>query len=222
MKRGLGVLALLILTMAIFLSANAPSEAQKEPVYGAKDVYRNAEKAVFYIRNLTKEGALRSVGTGFILSEGGQAATAYHVVKEAASLEITLSDGTLIKGASVVAYDELMDTALLKLPKLSSGRPYSAIKWREAAVAHGDRIFAIGYPLKATPIITEGIVNSPKAEINSRDRILISADIASGMSGGPVLDEYGEAVGLISGSLRTMQGIHLAVGSQQFKLLERN
>ncbi len=219
MKRGIGALALLILTLAVFLSANAPSEAQKEPVYGAKDVYRNAEKAVFYIRNLTKEGTLRSVGTGFVLTEGGQAATAYHVVKEAASLEITLSDGTLIKGASVVAYDEFMDTALLKLPKPPSGRPYSAIAWREASVAHGERVFAIGYPLKATPIMTEGIVSSPKAEINSRDRILISADIASGMSGGPVLDEYGEAIGLISGSLRTMQGIHLVVGNKQFKEL---
>ncbi|MFD2876769.1 hypothetical protein ACFTAO_13560 [Paenibacillus rhizoplanae] len=45
-------------------------------------------------------------------------------------------------------------------------------------------MYALGYPLKNTAIITEGIVNTPAADINGRSRILTSAQVASGMSGG--------------------------------------
>lgn len=49
---------------------------------------------------------------------------------------------------------------------------------------HGEAVYALGYPLKNTAIITEGIVNTPAADINGRSRILTSAQVASGMSGG--------------------------------------
>ncbi|MCR8635890.1 hypothetical protein [Paenibacillus radicis (ex Xue et al. 2023)] len=61
---------------------------------------------------------------------------------------------------------------------------------------------------------SEGIVNAPRAVINGRDRKLVSIQLVSGMSGGPLMDSFGFAAGILSGSLRTMNGIHLAVDSQ--------
>lgn len=214
MKRRTGFLLLLIVALASLLLMK-DTDAQESQPYDAEAVYRDAEAAIFYIRNLTEAGALRSVGTGFLISKTGQAATAYHVVKEAAALEATLADGTVVKGIQVVRFDELTDTALLQLPKPAAGRSYPAIPLRKDSVKHGQRVFAIGYPLKDTPIVTEGIVNAPRANVNSRDRILVSASIVSGMSGGPVLDNYGNLIGIVSGSMRTMPGIHLVAGTEQ-------
>ncbi|WP_214630721.1 S1 family peptidase [Paenibacillus agaridevorans] len=195
---------------------NQTEALETEPLI-AKEVYREAQNAVFYLRNVTESGTLRSVGTGFLLSGNGKAATAYHVVQGAASLEATLADGTVVKNVKVMSYDEQTDTAVLQLPlpKLAAGKSYVSLPLREEPVMHGERIFAIGYPLKNTPIITEGIVNAPTADINSRERILISAQIASGMSGGPVIDENGQLAGIVSGSLRTMTGIHLVASTKQ-------
>ena len=83
-------------------------------------------------------------------------------------------------------------------------------------------MFAIGYPMKETKIITEGIVSSPQAPVNGRNRILISAQVASGMSGGPVLDKNGDVVGVISGSLRTMNNIHLVVDMDTVRTVMEN
>ncbi|MNP47126.1 hypothetical protein D3C76_1411670 [compost metagenome] len=69
--------------------------------------------------------------------------------------------------------------------------------------------------MKGTKIITEGIVNAPQAAINGRNRVLLSAEVVNGMSGGPLMDEHGYAAGILSGSLRTMSGIHLAVSGQE-------
>lgn len=221
MNRKTGILWVVVVVLAsVLLIKN--TDAREVLPQDAKEVYREAGSAIFYIRNLTEAGTLRSVGTGFFISKSGQAATAYHVVKGAAALEVTLADGRVIKDVRITGFDELTDTALLQLPKPAASQPYPAIPMRSESVVHGERVFAIGYPLKNTPIITEGIINSPNAEINSRDRILISATIASGMSGGPVLDDYGSLIGIVSGSLRTMQGIHLVAGMEQLQKLLDN
>ena len=216
MKGRTGILLVMIVLLASLLLIKDTDAKEKMPL-NAESIYSEAEASIFYIRNLTEGGALRSVGTGFLISSTGQAATAYHVVKDAAVLEATLSDGSVVKGIKVAAYDELTDAALLQFPKPAANQPYPAIPLRHDSVAHGQRLYAIGYPLKDTPIITEGIVNTPKAKINSRDRILISAQIASGMSGGPVLDDFGNLIGIVSGSMRTMPGIHLVASTGQLQ-----
>ncbi|MNC33467.1 hypothetical protein D3C75_818600 [compost metagenome] len=86
---------------------------------------------------------------------------------------------------------------------------------RTDQVKHGEKVYAIGFPMKGTKIITEGIVNAPRASINGRDRVLLSAEVVNGMSGGPLMDEHGYAAGILSGSLRTMSGIPLAVSGQE-------
>jgi len=161
---------------------------------------------------------VKSVGTGVLVSPEGLAGTAYHVIKGAQRIEAVLSDGRIINNVKVIKYNELTDAALVKLPDpQEKGGSYSVVPVRESVVRSGERVFAMGYPLKNTPIITEGIVNHPNAEVNGRGRILTSAEIASGMSGGPLLDQHGRLAGIISGSMRTMNNIHLIINTDDLR-----
>ncbi|GBG09131.1 serine protease [Paenibacillus agaridevorans] len=197
------------------------AEADAPAPYNAELTFEQAEKSVFYLRALRSDGTVRSVGSGVVIDSKGTAATAYHVVKDADDLEAVFEDGRVVTGIKTKQFDELTDAALLTLPDswTKQGKSQAYIPVRKAEVKHGERVFALGYPLKNTVIITEGIVNSPNAEINGRERILTSAQIASGMSGGPLVDEKGNLIGIISGSLRTMNNIHLAVDMGDLRIL---
>ncbi|OCT11176.1 hypothetical protein A8709_05700 [Paenibacillus pectinilyticus] len=211
---------LLIVTMGalcLFASHFTISGADPPEIYDAEAIYAKAEKSVFYVKAFREDGTVKDVGTGFVVSAEGTALTAYHVIGGADRVGCVLNDGKVTVACSVIAQDETADVAVLKLSpsEIPSGQVdnYVPLELRSSPVKHGEKVFAIGYPMKETKIITEGIVNSPRAPINGRDRVLISAQIVSGMSGGPILDKYGNMAGLISGSLRTMNNIHLVVGT---------
>lgn len=188
----------------VYAASNIAIELSGDELYEA-----NAE-AVFYLRVYKKDGTLKTVGTGFLIG-GGRALTAYHVVKDGVSFEAVFDDGTKVGGMSVIQSDETLDIAVLRVKA-------GTRKTLELAVSdgrHGEQVFAMGYPLKETKIITEGIVNAPAAMVNGVSRLLTSAQIASGMSGGPLFDRYGHVTGLISGSFRTMNNIHICATVSQ-------
>lgn len=212
-----GLLFAILMALLLAINGFSVSQADSPPRYQAEELYSHAEEAVFYVRVLREDGTLKDVGTGFLIRPDGTALTAYHVVEEAVQVECVLNDQSTVIG-QVTARNEAADTAVLKLeqPADNAGvqRTYPFIPLRAGQMKHGGKAFAIGFPMKGTKIITEGIVNAPRASINGRDRLLISAELVNGMSGGPLLDEHGEAAGILSGSLRTMSGIHLAVSAE--------
>ncbi|ASS68274.1 MULTISPECIES: serine protease [unclassified Paenibacillus] len=216
-KRWIAALALAAMLAAGPYAATSTQAEQQAPL-AADESYRLASDAVFYLRALSADGTVAAAGTGVLMSSGGTAATAYHVVKGAARLEAVLADGTVVS-VKVGRYDERTDAAVLELPARKGGGNYPYVSLRSAKLEHGDAVYAIGFPLKNTPIVTQGIVSSPDAVVNGRSRVLIDAAIASGMSGGPLLDEQGRLAGIISGSLRTMEGIHLAAGMSDLAAL---
>lgn len=212
-----GLLFAILMALLVAINGVSVSQADSPPRYQAEELYSHVEEAVFYVRVLREDGTLKDVGTGFLIRPDGTALTAYHVVEEAVQVECVLNDQSTVIGR-VTARNEAADTAVLKLeqPADNGGilRTYPFIPLRTGQMKHGGKVFAIGFPMKGTKIITEGIVNAPRSSINGRDRLLISAELVNGMSGGPLLDEHGEAAGILSGSLRTMSGIHLAVSAE--------
>ncbi|MFE5322273.1 serine protease [Paenibacillus sp. NPDC056579] len=223
MKRKLSLLfIMLLLCSGILLYSEHDADADELTLYNAEQIYELSHPALFYIRILRSDDTVASAGTGVTITPEGTAVTAYHVIKDAGRIEGTYPDGRVVSPIEVIGFDEVTDAAVLKLPA-PGDQPYPALTIRETAVKYGEKVFALGYPIKDTPIITEGIINAPKAEVNGRDRILTSAQIASGMSGGPLLDQQGRLSGIISGSLRTMNNIHLVVDmSDVRKLLSEN
>ena len=204
----------IVLALSIALAGGwfIQAKASDMPELTADQVYESHSSSIFYMRVLREDGTLKTVGSGFLLGRG-KALTAFHVVDGGISYEAVFDDGFTVKDLKILKSSNDMDLALLSM---NAGKR-EGLELASSEVRHGQKVFALGYPMKETKIITEGLINTPKAEINGQSRILTSAQVASGMSGGPLLDRYGSVVGLISGSLRNMSNIHICVSAENIK-----
>ena len=188
------------------LSEDIPAELPAEASFAA------AEQSLLYIRGYNAAGELKSTGSGFLVSPEGLAVTAAHVIDGGARITAITRDGEEAE-AEVLRCDLPTDIALLRLPDASSGLPF--LTMAKGPPAAGATVRVLGYPIKDTLIITEGIVAAPFAVVSEKERMLLNCAIVNGMSGGPVLDGAGRVVGMASGSVRTMDGIHLSALSEE-------
>lgn len=141
-------------------------------------------------------------GSGFYINNKGYALTNNHVVDICAQ-SVAVVDGkeTLFR---VIATDKTNDVAVLKTDYKS--RNY--IKINEDGAKLGENVIAVGYPLAGrlsdSVKITRGIVSSLSGLDNNIGQIQIDAALQPGNSGGPVLNENGELVGIASAGLNKL------------------
>lgn len=143
----------------------------------------------------TAEEVPRGVGSGFILSADGYVMTNAHVVENASTIYVTLTDKREFKG-KVIGADKRTDVALVKieatnLPRLAIGD--------SKAIRVGQWVLAIGSPFGLENTVTAGIV-SAKARETGESFPFIQTDVAinPGNSGGPLINMRGEAIGINS------------------------
>ena len=135
-------------------------------------------------------------GSGFIISADGTVVTNNHVVKNASSVSVTLSDGTELP-ARVIGTDPRTDIAVLKI-KTDQKLPFIALG-DSAAVRPGEWVIAMGNPFGLGGTVTAGIVSALGRDIGSGpydDYIQVDAPINLGNSGGPLFTQDGKVVGI--------------------------
>jgi len=138
---------------------------------------------------------LRSLGSGFIISEDGYILTNTHVVAEAATLLVRLNDGREMP-AEIVGTDERSDVALLKVD--AEGLPTVHIGDSDELEV-GEWVLAIGSPFGLEHTATQGIVSAVGRSLPSETYVpFIQTDVAvnPGNSGGPLFNTDGEVVGI--------------------------
>ena len=140
-----------------------------------------------------------SAGSGFIVSQDGYIVTNYHVVKGATSVKVTLYNGDTYD-ATVIGGDSDYDVAVIKIE--AQGLPAVTLG-NSTDVNVGDTVLAIGNPLgELTFSMSQGIVSSCDRAINVDgtpfNMIQVDASINPGNSGGPLVNLYGEVVGIVS------------------------
>ena len=140
-----------------------------------------------------------SSGSGFILNSDGYILTNYHVVQDASAVEVTTYSGEVLQ-ARVVGGDADYDIAVLKVD--ASGLQSAALGDSDTLNV-GDRVLAIGNPLgELTFSMSGGMVSSVNRAINVSGTpfhmIQTDTSINPGNSGGPLLNSYGEVVGIVS------------------------
>ena len=158
-----------------------------------------------------------SSGSGFIITEDGYVVTNYHVVSGASSVEVTLYNGDTYD-ATVIGGDSDYDVAVLKI-NASGLQPVTL--GESADVNVGDSVLAIGNPLgELTFSMSQGIVSSCDRAINVDgtpfNMIQVDCSINPGNSGGPLVNLYGEVVGIVSAkystySSTTVEGLGFAI-----------
>ena len=158
-----------------------------------------------------------SAGSGFIISPDGYIVTNYHVVKGATSVKVTLYSGDTYD-ATVIGGDSDYDVAVIKI---NAGGLPAVTLGNSADVNVGDTVLAIGNPLgELTFSMSQGIVSCCDRAINVDgtpfNMIQVDASINPGNSGGPLVNLYGEVVGIVSAkyssySNTTVEGLGFAI-----------
>jgi serine protease Do len=140
---------------------------------------------------------VKSLGSGFIISEDGYIMTNHHVVKDASEILVRLSDRRELV-AKVIGSDERSDIALLKveadhLPVVEIGD--------STHLKVGEWVLAIGSPFGFDHSVTAGIVSAKGRALPRENYVpFIQTDVAinPGNSGGPLFDLEGKVVGINS------------------------
>ena len=164
-----------------------------------------------------------SIGSGVCVKSGGYVLTNYHVVANQGNIKLYLSDNKVCKAIIVYSNPDL-DLAVLKA---NYAIPFLNIAPSENLVV-GQSVFAVGTPLSLNfkQTFSKGIVSALNRSVNvtltdsSCDVIhgLIQHDasINSGNSGGPLLNEFGEVIGINTLKISNAEGLGFAIPSKTF------
>lgn len=147
-------------------------------------------------------------GSGFYLSKQNLFVTNYHVIEgnKLVSLENQNKDRYR---AHVVYVNPDADIAFLRSEKILS---HVAIPFENVQEVHSrDKVFVLGYPFGMPYTITEGIVSNEKQLLDGKNYIQTDAAVNPGNSGGPVVNENGELVGVTTAKFTEADNVGFAI-----------
>ncbi|MFO1465124.1 MAG: DegQ family serine endoprotease [Steroidobacteraceae bacterium] len=151
----------------------------------------------FGVPNPGRQAPAKGIGSGFIISSDGYVLTNAHVVADAATVTVKLTDRREFS-AKVVGVDKRSDVALIKidakgLPKVHFGDP--------TKLRPGQWVVAIGSPFGFENSVTAGVVSATARSLPDENYVpFIQTDAAvnPGNSGGPLFNLDGEVIGINS------------------------
>jgi S1-C subfamily serine protease len=183
-----------------------------------KDVDRIKRSQSVLINNLNTPKKIEIapanyIGTGFALTQDGYFITSLHVIKDADSVFIQNQNAQTFKAVTVFR-NEQSDIAILKVisPNFESYKslPYS---FTEKSGNIGEHVFTLGFP-REDMVYGEGALSAASGFEGDTVSYQISIPVNPGNSGGPLLDDKGNIIGLISGKQTETEGAAFAVKSQ--------
>ena len=176
-----------------------PQSVENVPMEGGlslQEIYSRNIDSVVSITSVSRSAT--STGTGVVFSENGYIVTNCHVVENGLTISVQLSDNREL-GAKLVGADAVSDLAVLRV---DANNLTPAQFGDSSALRVGDTVVAIGDPLgaKFRGTYTDGIVSGigRDMDINGRTMTLIQTNAAlnSGNSGGPLINCYGQVIGI--------------------------
>ena len=164
-----------------------------------------------------------SLGTGTIYSSDGYIITNHHVIEECVNVQVVFPDGDICE-AQFIASDADADVAVLKIA--ASG--LTPVEFgRSSELAVGDTVVAIGNPvsLDFAGTTTVGRITGPERYVpvdsagNIMKMLQTDASINPGNSGGPLINEYGQVIGIVTAKMTadTYEGIGFAIPSDRLE-----
>lgn len=184
---------------------------QKEDISNYKD-------SVVKILSYDEDYNLIGSGSGVAAISNDIILTNAHVLEDAESIEIITNDKIVLDVDGILYVNEDSDVAIIKL---STKHQLTLLKTNEKANV-GDKIYAVGYSLGILNAISDGIVSSKEDMDEYGEVYSHTAPISSGNSGGALINEKGELIGINFASYDAGQNLNLTIEISNFKKAYEN
>ena len=200
-----------------------PDGDSREGEMSLQEIYETNIPAVVSISAATGSGS--STGTGVVLSANGYLVTNYHVIRQALAINVTLTDERELR-ATLVGEDPVSDLAVLRV----DAEDLTPAQFGDSdGVRVGDSVVAIGDPLgvELRGTMTDGIVSAISRDVQVDGRVMnliqTNAALNSGNSGGPLINRFGQVIGINTMKIGTfadssgVEGLGFAIPSASVK-----
>ena len=179
-----------------------------QPAYSGVEIHERFAPAVFLVEAYESEASLENdkpdgYGSGFFITPDGVAVMTYHQVDDACAMRATTLDGRSYDVTGVLFYDALWDAAVVRVARTDQdGNPVSYFPHLDLSDSDitrpGEEVFLLGSALGMSDNITNGLLSNRCRDLGDPDYLYLqhSAPAAAGSSGGPLLNERGEVVGI--------------------------
>lgn len=145
-------------------------------------------------------------GTGFMIDPKGYLVTSAHVVATADSIYVENGKGVYFKATRVYVNDTT-DVAILKIDdKRFQPAKYLPYNIRKNAAELGEKIFTLGFP-RTEIVYNEGYLSAKTGYNGDPNTCQIAISANPGNSGGPIFNNAGEVIGILSGKQTTAEGV---------------
>lgn len=182
-----------------------PDGNSREGEMSLQEIYETNIPAVVSISASTGSGS--STGTGVVLSANGYLVTNYHVIRQALAINVTLTDERELR-ATLVGEDPVSDLAVLRV----DAEDLTPAQFGDSdGVRVGDSVVAIGDPLgvELRGTMTDGIVSAISRDVQVDGRVMnliqTNAALNSGNSGGPLINRFGQVIGINTMKIGTLE-----------------
>lgn len=200
--------------------AQAMASATPPPAYSTV-VYQIIRPSLVLIQTKspgTDGEAEDGLGSGVIVNTNGDILTSLHVVDQASDIQLFFFDGTQ-STAHVTTRQPENDIAVLQADKLPE-QLVPAVLGNPNAMHVGDDVYAVGNPFGLYSSMSAGVISGFNRDFKPEGSdqelqglIQFDAAVNPGNSGGPLLNRYGQVVGIVEGILNpTDQGFFVGIG----------
>jgi hypothetical protein len=151
-----------------------------------------------------------------VVKPDGWIATNLHVIGRGGNVVVTFADGRELPVVEVMNASREHDLVILRV----EAKKLPVLRLADSdAVRPGDAVVAIGHPLGFEDTVSNGLVSALRHVNENLDVLQVSAPIAPGSSGGPLIDEQGRVVGVATAIIQGGQNLNLAVPAKYVNAL---
>lgn len=183
--------------------------------YSPTEINKMYVTAVGEIITYDESGNEYALGSCFVYSADGKLITNYHVIEHAFSIKVTL-DGKTYNVKQILAYDKDIDVAVLKI----SASGLNVAQLCDLDHAAGEVVYAFGNSKGLSSTFSDGMITYSNRKIDGIHYVQHDAPISSGNSGGPLINKYGEVIGINTWTVQDSQNLNFAIHISELKNLD--
>ncbi len=178
------------------------------------EIEQRAGPSVVHVENRDSRGRPRRFGSGFLLEKTGLVITNFHVIEGARSLRLVVSGGSEHVVDRIVYADQERDLAMIRIERPAA----PSLPSYRGALVKGEPVVVLGSPVGLVTPTTFGVITRSVRLVNGQLFVQTDAPIVQGNSGSPLLNGFGEVIGVMTAQLLPGDNLNLAIPIQEVLL----